>query len=166
VQQGEGAREDATGSHYQRFLSIRSELAELKKANPAFQPAHPAAVNPVLRPPLRPQGRVWLENEDAFATVDVANASYALMLRLIAYSYTVRRPAPEKALAVDLALGLMRAMTQLAERAARLPAGPSNPSCNAGMSFTTLRDAAPLLPGASAHRYFTGRTRAQCPRRA
>jgi CDGSH-type Zn-finger protein/uncharacterized Fe-S cluster protein YjdI len=157
VQQGEGAREDATGSHYQRFLSIRSELAEVKKANPEFRPAHPAAVNPVLRPPLRPQGRVWLENEDAFATVDVANASYALMLRLIAYSYTVRRPAPEKALAVDLALGLMRAMTQLAERAARLPAGPSNPSCNAGMSFTALRDAAPLLPGASAHRYFTER---------
>ena len=157
VQQGEGAREDATGSHYQRFLSVRSELTALKAANPAFQPAFPAAVNPVLRPPMRPQGRVWLENEEAFATVDVANASYALMLRLLAYSYTVRRPAAEKALAVDLALGLMRSMTQLAERAARLPAGPSNPACNAGMSFTALRDAAPLLPGVSAHRYFTER---------
>jgi CDGSH-type Zn-finger protein/uncharacterized Fe-S cluster protein YjdI len=79
------------------------------------------------------------------------------MLRLLAYSFTVRRPAAEKALAVDLAIGLMRAMSQLAERAARLPAGPSNPDCNAGMSFTALRDAAPLLPGASAHRYFTER---------
>jgi CDGSH-type Zn-finger protein/uncharacterized Fe-S cluster protein YjdI len=157
VRQGEGAREDATGSHYQRFLGIRSELAALKDANPSFSPAYPAAVNPVLRPPLRPQGRVWLENEDAFAAVDVANASYALMLRLLAYSYTVRRPSPEKGLAVDLAIGLMRAMAHLAERAARLPAGPSNPGCNAGMSFTTLRDAAPVLPGASAHRYFTER---------
>ncbi|HEU4625532.1 MAG TPA: ferritin-like domain-containing protein [Steroidobacteraceae bacterium] len=157
VRQGEGAREDATGSHYQRFLSIRAELDALKAANPAFQPARPAAVNPVLRPPLRPQGRVWLENEDAFATVDVANASYALMLRLLAYSYTVQRPRAEKSLAVDLALGLMRSMTLLAERAARLPAGPSNPGCNAGMSFTALRDAAPLLPGVSAHRYFIER---------
>jgi CDGSH-type Zn-finger protein/uncharacterized Fe-S cluster protein YjdI len=157
VRQGEGAREDATGSHYQRFLSIRSELAALKAANPSFSPAYPAAVNPVLRPPLRPQGRVWLENEDAFAAVDVANASYALMLRLLGYSYTVRRPSPEKGLVVDLAIGLMRAMAYLAERAARLPAGPSNPGCNAGMSFTTLRDAAPVLPGASAHRYFTER---------
>jgi CDGSH-type Zn-finger protein/uncharacterized Fe-S cluster protein YjdI len=157
VQQGEGAREDATGSHYQRFLAIRSELAALKALNPSFQPAYPAAVNPVLRPPLRPQGRVWLENEDAFVTVDVANACYALMLRFLAYSYIVRRPSPEKALSIDLALGLMHAAAHLAERAARLPAGPSNPGCNAGMSFTALRDAAPMLPGASAHRYFAER---------
>ena len=34
--------------------------------------------------------------------------------------------------------------TPLAEHAARLPAGPSNPDCNAGMSFTALRESAPL----------------------
>jgi CDGSH-type Zn-finger protein/uncharacterized Fe-S cluster protein YjdI len=157
VQQGEGAQEDATGSHYQRFLAIRTELEQLKALNPAFSPAFPAAVNPVLRPPLRPQGRVWIENDDAFETVDIANASYALMLRLLAYSYTVRRPVPQKALCVDLAMGLMRAATILAERAARLPAGPSNPACNAGMSFTALRDAAPVLPGASANLFFVER---------
>ena len=69
------------------------------------------------------------------------------------------RPHPAKALCIDLALGLMRAMTPLAERAARLPAGPSNPGCNAGMSFTALRDAAPLPPGVSAGRFFTERLR-------
>jgi CDGSH-type Zn-finger protein/uncharacterized Fe-S cluster protein YjdI len=100
---------------------------------------------------------VWIENDDAFETVDIANASYALMLRLLAYSYTLRRPVPQKALCVDLAMGLMRASTLLAERAARLPAGPSNPGCNAGMSFTALRDAAPMLPGESANRYFSER---------
>ncbi|MEJ0035399.1 MAG: ferritin-like domain-containing protein [Gammaproteobacteria bacterium] len=157
VRQGEGATEASPDSHYQRFLSIRHELAALKAANPAFSPAYPAAVNPVLRPPMRPQGRVWIENEDAFATVDIANASYALMLRLLAYSYTLRRPVPQKALSVDIAMGLMRAATILAERAARLPAGPSNPGCNAGMSFTALRDAAPMLPGASANLYFIER---------
>lgn len=157
VRQGEGATESSADSHYQRFLSIREELARLRAANPAFAPAYPAAVNPVLRPPLRPQGRVWIEDDAAFATVDVANASYALMLRLLAYSYTLRRPVPQKALCVDLAMGLMRASTLLAERAARLPAGPSNPGCNAGMSFTALRDAAPMLPGESANRYFIER---------
>jgi CDGSH-type Zn-finger protein/uncharacterized Fe-S cluster protein YjdI len=100
---------------------------------------------------------VWIEDDAAFATVDVANASYALMLRLLAYSYTLPRPVPQKALCVDLAMGLMRASTLLAERAARLPAGPSNPGCNAGMSFTALRDAAPMLPGVSANRYFIER---------
>ncbi len=157
IEQGEGAPSDSAGSHYHRFIDIRTELERLKQANPAFVPAFPAAVNPVLRPPMRPQGRVWIEHDEAFACVDLANASYALMLRLLAYSYTVPRPLPEKNLAIDLGLGLMRAMTLLGERAARLPAGPSNPDCNAGMSFTALRDAAPMLPGKSAGRFFMER---------
>jgi CDGSH-type Zn-finger protein/uncharacterized Fe-S cluster protein YjdI len=106
---------------------------------------------------MRPQGRVWLEHEEAAASVDVANASYGLMLRLLAYAYTLPRPAAEKSLAVDLGIGLMRAVTHLAEHAARLPAGPSNPDCHAGMSFVILRDSAPLLPGESARRFFLER---------
>ena len=53
----------------------------------------------------------------------------------------------------------MRAMTPLAERAARLPAGPANPGCNGGMSFTALRDAAPIPPGVSAGKFFLERLR-------
>ena len=159
VQQGEGAPKDAIGSHFHTFLAIRSELAALTAANPAFVPAFPAAVNPVLRPPMRPEGRVWIENETAAATVNVANSAYALMLRLIAYSYVIARPAPEKTLVIDLALGLMRAVTHWGERAARLAAGPSNPDCHAGMSFTALRDAAAILPGISANRFFLERLR-------
>jgi CDGSH-type Zn-finger protein/uncharacterized Fe-S cluster protein YjdI len=150
VEQGEGAPEHSESSHFQRFLAIRTELAALKAENPAFSPAFPAAVNPVLRPPLVPNGRIWLEDERAVATVDLANTGYALMLRLLAYSYAVPRPAPEKALAVDLSLALMRAVTLLGEHAARLPAGPTHPHCHAGMSFTALRDAAALPAGASA----------------
>jgi CDGSH-type Zn-finger protein/uncharacterized Fe-S cluster protein YjdI len=157
VAQGEGAPEHSADSHYQKFLSIRAELAALKAQNPQFEPAFPAAHNPVLRPPLGRAGRVWIEHEEAAETVDLANSGYALMLRLLAFSYLTPRPAPEKALAVDLALGLMRAVTYWAERAARLPAGPSNPGCNAGMSFTALRDAAALPPGASARRFFSER---------
>ncbi len=156
-EQGEGAPAHSEGSHFQKFVAIRAELAALKAANPAFKPAYPAAQNPVLRRPARPEGRVWLEDEAAVATVDLANAGYALMLRLLAYAYVVPRPQPDKSLAVDLALGLMRAVTHLAERAARLPAGPSNPSCNAGISFTALRDSAPLPYGPSSARFFTER---------
>jgi hypothetical protein len=140
-------------------IAIREELKTLQAANPSFSPAFPAAVNPVLRRPVRTGARVWLENEDAAATVDVANTAYMLMLRLLSHSYLVPRPNPLKALCIDLALGLMRAMAPLAEHAARLPAGPSNPNCNAGMSFTALRDAAPLPPGASAAKFFVERLR-------
>ena len=142
-----GAPTDSERSHYHRFADIRTELDALRAANPAFEPAWPAATNPVLRRPPRPEGRVWLENPDASATVDVANASYGLMLRLLAQSYLMPGPSAEKGLVVDLGIGLMRAFTPLAEHAARLPAGPSNPGCHAGASFTALRDAAGMPPG-------------------
>ena len=157
VKQGEGALEDASDSHFNKFIAIRKELALLKAANPGFNPAWPAAVNPVQRTPMRPSGRVWIENEEAAETVDIANSAYGLMLRLMAYSYVVPSPQAEKALAIDLALGLMRAVTHLAEHAARLPAGPSNPGCNAGVSFVALRDAAPFPPGPAARRFFAER---------
>jgi hypothetical protein len=157
VEQGEGAPLNTQGSHFQKFCTIRTELEALKTANPMFSAAFAAATNPVLRPPVRRTGRVWIENEEAASVADVANTAYALMLRLIAYTYLVPRPAPEKSLAVDLALGLMRAFMPLAEHVARLPAGPSNPDCNAGVSFIALRDAAPLPPGRGARRFFQER---------
>jgi CDGSH-type Zn-finger protein/uncharacterized Fe-S cluster protein YjdI len=157
VVQGEGAPSDSVGSHYQKFAAIRAELAELLRKNPAFVPALPAATNPVLRRPPRPEGRVWLENPDAVAVVDLGNAAYGLMLRLLGYAYVVPGPSAEKSLAVDLATGLMRAVTPLAERAARLSAGPSNPGCHAGLSFTSLRDASPLPQGRAARGFFVER---------
>jgi CDGSH-type Zn-finger protein/uncharacterized Fe-S cluster protein YjdI len=157
VVQGEGAPADSVDSHYQKFLSIREEYRALQAKNPDFSPAFPAATNPVLRRPPRPEGRVWLENPEAIAVVDLANASYGLMLRLLAYAYALPGPGAEKSLSADLAIGLMQAVVPLAERAARLSAGPSNPHCHGGMSFTTLRDASALPPGRGARRFFVER---------
>lgn len=155
VTQGEGASQSETRSHYQRFAAIRAEFEAMLKEDPDFAPAFPAATNPVLRRPPRPQGRVWIEDARAVATCDLANSLYGLMLRLLAYSYAV--PDPEKALALSLSIGLMHALVPLAEQAARLPAGPSNPQCNAGVSFIALRDASAPPPGPSAHRFFIER---------
>src|ERR1700722_6949240 len=157
VVQGEGAPADSVGSHYQKFVAVREEYQRLLQQNPGFVPAFPAATNPVLRRSPRPEGRVWLENPEAIAVVDLANASYGLMLRLLAYAYALPGPSAEKSLSVDLAICLMRAVVPLAERAARLPAGPSNPACHAGMSFTALRDNAALPPGRAARRFFVER---------
>src|SRR5262249_43116916 len=101
VVQGEGAPKDSADSHYQKFLSIREEYRALKQRNPAFSPAFPAATNPVLRRPPRPEGRVWLENPEVIAVVDLANAAYGLMLRLLAYAYAVPGPGGEKSLSTD-----------------------------------------------------------------
>ncbi len=157
VAQGEGASLDSSHSHFALFCGIRDEYTRLLEANPRFAPAFPAAHNPVLRQPPKPQGRVWIEDPDAVRTVDLANAAYGLMMRLLAHVYSISGPSPEKSLAVDLAVALMRALTPLGERAARLPAGPSNPDCHAGVSFTALRNPAPIPRGASAHRFFVER---------
>ena len=155
IRQGEGAPAAQDDSHFNTFIAIRTELAALKRKNPGFKPAHPAAHNPVLRRPPKPEGRVWIQDPEAARVVDLANASYQLMLRLIAYTYNVRGPSAEKSLAVDLSIELMRAVTLLGESAARRPSGQTD--CNAGISFTALRDAAPLPRGPSARRFFTER---------
>ncbi|HEV8333547.1 MAG TPA: ferritin-like domain-containing protein [Steroidobacteraceae bacterium] len=157
VMQGEGAPRDMMGSHFQRFLSVREELLSFQRRRPGFRPAFAAATNPVLRRPPRPEGRVWIEDAEASAVVDLANAAYSLMSRLFAYAYLCRAPGEEKSLVLRLAIGMMHVIVPLAERAARLPAGPSNPECNAGMSFTALRDASPLPPGRAARVFFIER---------
>ena len=156
ITQGEGASSENPDSHFCRFRRLREELMELKQKNPDFVAAHPAAVNPVLRRPPEPEGRVWLEDEQASAIVDIANASYQTMLRLLAYSFNVPGPSLEKSLAVDLGVDLMKAMTLLGESAARRPSA-SRSNCNAGMSFTALRDSGPLPRGAGARRFFVER---------
>ncbi len=157
VAEGEGASEAGPNSHFARFLGIRAEYRTLLGKNPDFAPAHPAALNPVLRRPPRSAGKVFIEDAEAAAIVDVANATYQTMLRLLAYSYAIPSPDPEKSFAVDLSIDLMKAMTMLAESAARRPAGPSNPLSNAGVSFTALRDAAPLPRNAGSRRFFAER---------
>jgi len=157
ITEGEGAAASSPNSHFARFTAIREEYAALLERNPQFRPAHPAAVNPVLRRPPGITGRVWIEDAQASAIVDLANASYQTMLRLLGYAYAVPGPGAEKSLAVELGVDLMKAMTLLAESAARRPAGPSNPGCNAGMSFTALRDSAPLPQGAATRRFFSER---------
>ncbi|MGH8322716.1 MAG: CDGSH iron-sulfur domain-containing protein, partial [Steroidobacteraceae bacterium] len=157
VLQGEGAPAHADGSHFQTFTGIREELRALQGANASFVPAFPAATNPVLRRPPKPEGRVWIEDSIAIATVDLANASYGLMLRLLAYAYAIPTGHRAKSVSLDLAIGLMKAFAPLSEQAARLPAGPSNPECHAGASFTTLRDAASWPPGHAAEAFFVDR---------
>ncbi|APR75061.1 Hypothetical protein A7982_00407 [Minicystis rosea] len=157
VTEGEGAPSYSETSHFQALATMRDEYQALLAANPAFVPAFPVARNPVLRRPPNPEGRVWIDDEEAAAVVDVASASYGLMLRLLAYSYSVPSPRPEKALAVELGIALMHVMTLLADHAARLPASAAVPGCHAGVTFTALRDAAPLPEGPAARRFFIER---------
>jgi hypothetical protein len=157
VTEGEGAPGASDDSHFSRFEKIRAEYRALLAKNPTFEPAHSAAVNPLLRRPPSLSGRVWIDDPETASIVDLANAAYQTVVRLLGYSYNLPSGDPEKRLAVGLGVGLMKAVTFLAESAARRPAGPTHPDCNGGMSFTALRDAAPLPHGASTRRLFVER---------
>ncbi len=148
ITQGEGAQQNSEDSHYQKFAGIRAEYQALLTADFFWRASVTAATNPgaaAATAPGRPcmdrgcpghrdgrsgQRRLWPDAAPACAI-----------------PLPVPTQDPDKMLALDLSIGLMHALAPLAERAARLPAGPSNPVCHAGVSFITLRDASALPPG-------------------
>jgi CDGSH-type Zn-finger protein/uncharacterized Fe-S cluster protein YjdI len=158
VEQGEGARIGDATSHYARFKAMAQDYDALLAADPAFAPAHPAAHNPVMRRPPTPEGKVWIEAEQAGIVVDLANAIYAHMLRLLVQAFGRTGPDAERAALIDAAIAMMQAMTPVAEAATRFPAREGDTACRAGMSFATLRSMTPLPAGAAEWRMLRERT--------
>ncbi|HEX5032972.1 MAG TPA: ferritin-like protein, partial [bacterium] len=144
VTQGEGAAVEE-GSHFARFLQIRREYEELIKKNPAFVPGRPVARNPVMRSPIKSAGRVWVTEPLASGYIDMANAIYTLMLRVLVqiYSITGRSRESKRAL-LDTSYALMHSLVPIAETLTRMNANKDLPGVNAGMSFAMLRSLAPL----------------------
>ena len=149
IEQGEGSPADREDSHFRSFLAIRDEFEALAGKNPAFAPAWPVADNPVLRRPPEPGDKVFIDNPEAAALLDFACAAYGLLLRLLVQSFGRGGPDPsaEQKTLVSAAIELMHVVARASDGLARLPASPSAPGVNAGMSFTMLRGVEPLLDG-------------------
>jgi hypothetical protein len=136
VEQGEGGPPDAQDSHFARFCAISEEWDRLRERNPDFDPAHPAARDPVMRRPASGLERVWITAPHAVEMVDLGNALYGALLTLLAQLY--EPGAPQKQLtraAIDLMHGLSRTGCALA----RLPARSDSPGVNAGLTFAVPR---------------------------
>jgi CDGSH-type Zn-finger protein/uncharacterized Fe-S cluster protein YjdI len=150
VEQGEGAPGHSENGHYARFLKIKWEYAALQKTNPAFDPSHAVARNPVMRRPVVKEGRVHVTSPEAAGVLDVANSLYGLMLRCLSQCYG--RPAADKdikLMLVDVAISIMGALVPVAEHLATLPANEAFPGVNAGITFTMLRDVGHMPHGSS-----------------
>jgi CDGSH-type Zn-finger protein/uncharacterized Fe-S cluster protein YjdI len=136
VEQGEGAPAHSDTSHYQRFAAIREELAKLKQARPAFEPARPVVENPALDNPRERQNLAVICDPLTSKVVDLGNALYSLMMRTFAQVFS---PAPlPRALRVGFAMAateIMYAMSTVGEAVTRLPVGPSHPGATAGLTF-------------------------------
>ena len=148
VEQGEGARAERDVSHYRTFKAILAELQTLRARRPDFEPAWPAAENPVLRRPLSPEDRVWVDAPDAADLLDFACAAYGLLLRILVQAFG--RPAGSHAGQKPLIEGafvLMHAVGEAGGRLARTAASSEGEGVTAGMSFTMLRGVEPLAIG-------------------
>lgn len=153
VSQGEGASSAVETGHYQRFVRIRAEYEALLGADPSFVPARPVARNPVMRRPPDPQDKVFIEAPAAAAALDLANALYGQMLRLLYQGFgEADDVAQDKRAFLDAAIDLMFALVPVAEHLTLLPARDEDASCRAGITFSTLRPLSALPAGLSARR--------------
>ncbi len=142
VIQGEGAPAHSETSHYAKFAAIKNELGAMKAARPAFEPARNAAANPTLYTEAPPD-MTPIEDQTAAKVVDLGNAIYALMMRVLAQVFS---PAPLPAeLRTGLAIGsteLMYALQTVGEAATKLPAGNG---VAAGLTFSLPRSSGQLV---------------------
>jgi CDGSH-type Zn-finger protein/uncharacterized Fe-S cluster protein YjdI len=144
VTQGEGALTEE-GSHFARFQAIATEYRAILQSDPTFVPGRPVARNPVMRRPLAPEGRIWIRNPLAVRCVDVADALYTFMLRVLVQVFTVEgRTPPSKRALLETSLDVMHAMASVAEAATYFSANDDTPAVRAGLSFATAGILAPL----------------------
>lgn len=150
VEQGEGAPQARDDSHFARYNAIKREWAKIKRGNPAFAPAFPAAEDPVMRRPVDLEERVWITDPDAVRRLDLANAIYGQVLTLLVQSYAPAMDDDSRRAFVDAAITLMQAVSVLGQALARLPANPDRPGVNAGVTFTVPRNLGLRPPGSAA----------------
>ena len=149
VIQGEGASAQSDDSHFARFADIKTEYAALLEANESFRPAWPCARNPVMRAPPENAERVHVNHSHAAAVLDLGNALYNHMLRLLgqAYARADQALSTQREL-IGAAMGVMGTVRAVGEYLATLPAGKDAESPNAGMTFAMFR-ATETLAGTS-----------------
>lgn len=154
VEQGEGSSKDRDVSHYRSFLAIQDELEAATHDDPDFSPAWPVADSPVLRQPPGRDGMVFIDHPDATQLLDVACATYGLLLRCLVQCFGRggdHRQDAQKAL-MACAIELMHVLADTSTRLAQLPASSTVSGVNAGMTFTMLRSIERLPSGPSERR--------------
>jgi len=152
VIQGEGAPQSSETSHFARFLAIRAEYSQLSAANPNFRPARPAAHNPLMRQRVADAQRTWISASPAAEMLDVVNAAYNHMLRLLRQVFAETRGPDAQRVLAEASTDLMYAITPIASLLTTVPAQGADLGCTAGMSFATLRAAAALPVGPATDR--------------
>jgi hypothetical protein len=137
-EQGEGASDGREDSHYRRFIDIKTEWADLSKADASFEPAWPAASDPVMRKPAADVDRAWITDPSAAGVLDLANAAYGAMLVMLSQVFG-NTDAEDQAASMSAAIQLMEIAAALGAELAR-SRGVADGAFNAGLSFAVPRN--------------------------
>jgi len=144
VTQGEGAGSEHADSHFSRFTRIGDELSALTAADATFEPAWPAATNPVMNAPIHSaEQRVHVSEPRIARWLDIGNAMYTTSLRCLVQGFSARDRQDKRAWLAS-SFALMRALVPVGEGLAARPASTDGGGPHAGLSFTPLRTLAAL----------------------
>jgi len=137
IEQGEGARGDWQAAHYGRFLGIWDEYTELKKADPAFEPAFPVIPAFTRQPYDIAEPQPCLTDPLTRAIAEVFNLGYEVLLQTLNRFFTHTDETDEQLqILVNAAFGLMaNVLRPLGRTLPRLPVGPDHPGRTAGPTF-------------------------------
>ncbi len=139
VEQGEGSKDDVD-SHFAKFKKIETEYNQILATNSNFVPAIQIARNPVMRKPAIQQNVLWISHPQTAPVLDIGNALYSLMLRVLMQVYTGSgRASSDKKLLLESAFALMHGIAIVGTALTELPASQADPSVGAGLSFTLNR---------------------------
>lgn len=143
VEQGEGGRQDGERSHFSQFCKIRDEYDRFLEQDAGFQPYRNVVSDPHMFPRIDGERGGHISSLQASRVLDVANAAYGLMLRLLASGFSLSggtdqsRLVEDKRAEVENAITVMGIVKSLAVFLTTLPANQG--SDKAGMNFHLAR---------------------------
>jgi len=98
-----------------------------------------------MRKPVESEGTNWINDARAVLYLDLGNAMYSLMLRILLQLYSMEnRTAEARKVLREGALSLMHGIGAIGAILSQLPASPEVPGVNAGLSFDLIRHFNPI----------------------
>lgn len=135
IEQGEGGRRDSEESHFARFVAMAGEYDAFLHDDPTFVPHRAIVSDPVMFAPIGEAPGTHVNASVSANVLDLANATYGLMLRLLASGTGMAQGGPaRRRIEIDGAVGLMHVLHKLSVLLTTLPAS-TEPSPCAGMNF-------------------------------
>jgi CDGSH-type Zn-finger protein/truncated hemoglobin YjbI len=147
LEQGEGPRGQWRDAHFGQFVAILDEYAQLRSANPDFDPVRPVlAAN--VRTPERDVEVPLISDPLTARVTDLFNVAYEILLQIFErfFAHTEETDAQLKVLA-DATVGLMlRVIKPLGDLITTLPVGADHVGATAGPSFELFYESDYLMP--------------------